>query len=169
MKRPLLLAGAALFAVLAMLLPARATPAQALDVWCWDDPVLSINGRLVAINIGVRLPDRNKVQAAHIVVTVPAGTDARVVYIENEFVTPTVSIVHAPAQGPGGARPDKPGGSSQVPTAAGTFSVTVDTHLRTIGDIEYLIEIDRNRKDNQPGKFHPARSNHFHSLSFTLP
>lgn len=168
MKRILTVVGAIVFASLAAVLPWRAQPADALDVWCWDDPVLSINGRLVAINIGVREADKQKIQAAHITVTVPAGADARVVYIENEFVTPTVTIVHAPVVS-NGPRPDSPSSAPQATGGQGPLEITVATLLRTSVDLDYMIEIDRNKKDKYPGNYHRAQSNRFHTVTFTLP
>lgn len=56
------------------LFPVRS--AQAAAEWCWDDPIVRIDGRTVTILNGVRgLPDevRANVSLAEVVITVPAG------------------------------------------------------------------------------------------------
>ena len=84
----------ALLAALVLVLIGALHPrhAAAGDIWCWDDPVIEIDGQLVSIDIGVRSTDLKDVRAVALVLTVPRSTKARVVYIEKGAFTPTVQI-----------------------------------------------------------------------------
>lgn len=87
----------ATLSALVLVLVAAFHPGQAAagDIWCWDDPVIEIDGQLVSIDIGVRSTDLRDVRAVALVLTVPRGTKARVVYIESGAFTPTVQIQQA--------------------------------------------------------------------------
>jgi hypothetical protein len=58
------------------------TPVAHADMWCFDDPVVSINGRQTTVNVGVNA-DAATVAAAGIgatvVVSVPAGVPTSVI------------------------------------------------------------------------------------------
>lgn len=75
--RRIVLAVLVLMFVAAPLLPATAGTAHASEWWCWDDPVLQIDGQVVRVLAGV--PDRFKqrVTLAEVVIMVPNGVDAR--------------------------------------------------------------------------------------------
>jgi len=68
------------FAVLALtalvgVFAARSTPAHA-DEWCWNDPTLIVNGRILHIDLGVQRNQVSTVTDSTLVVTVPAGVTA---------------------------------------------------------------------------------------------
>ena len=54
----------------------RVPPARANVAWCWNDPVLVVNGRAVQLKLGVPLSEAATVTDATLVVTVPAGVPA---------------------------------------------------------------------------------------------
>jgi hypothetical protein len=94
MRRITALVTALALAMVWAVAPALSRPADALDVWCWDDPVLEIAGQRVSVNIGVRQSDLSKVVGAAIVVTVPEGVNARVVSTDDHQFPSWVQIVH---------------------------------------------------------------------------
>jgi hypothetical protein len=51
-------------------------PALADWVWCWDDPTLTVNGRVVHINTGVPTDQRKLIDNIVLTVTVPEGVSA---------------------------------------------------------------------------------------------
>jgi hypothetical protein len=81
----------------------RPAPAAADWVWCWDDPTLTVNGRVVHLNTGVPTDHRQVIESVVLTVTVPAG------------VTANLSGVNA-AQGTGSLR------TTTVLQYAGTYS-----------------------------------------------
>lgn len=65
-------------------------------VWCWDDPVVRINGEDVSIEIGVRgAADtvRESVRSAETTIILPVGVDASTVATTDEFFSETVRYV----------------------------------------------------------------------------
>lgn len=77
-------------------------PADASMDWCWGDPVVSLNGVVVSINIGVQgTPDvvRAGVQAAHTTLYVPQGVDARVLSVDTTYFQEDVQIVPVAGSG----------------------------------------------------------------------
>jgi hypothetical protein len=75
-----------LIAAVALLLIASgarsARTASAGVAWCYDDPVLVINGQVVHITIGVEA-DRSAVTSSLLTVTVPANVDAHLSGVNN--------------------------------------------------------------------------------------
>ena len=72
--------------------------ASAFTIWCWDDPVVEINGQRYAILNGVLgEPDevRRDVQVARTVISVPAGATYRVVSTTHTYFAEQVSFVEA--------------------------------------------------------------------------
>jgi hypothetical protein len=51
-------------------------PALADWVWCWDDPTLTVNGRVVHINTGVPTDQRKLIEHVVLTVVVPEGVSA---------------------------------------------------------------------------------------------
>jgi hypothetical protein len=51
-------------------------PALADWVWCWDDPTLTVNGRVVHINTGVPTDQRKLIENIVLTVVVPEGVSA---------------------------------------------------------------------------------------------
>ena len=93
-----------LFATLALLMLGSVAlaprPAHASADWCWDDPVISIDGRVVHIQEGVygdaKLVDAN-VKVAHVYVYVPDGVDTRVLHVTKEYFKERVHIIESDA------------------------------------------------------------------------
>lgn len=52
--------------------------AGASEWWCWDDPVLIVNGQVLHIYSGVPASALKRVTLAEMVITVPEGVDARI-------------------------------------------------------------------------------------------
>ena len=70
--------------------------AAAEVTWCWDDPVVLINGTLVSINVGVYgdpLVVRSAVTLATIEIAVPAGVSTALVASSNLYFTERVVFV----------------------------------------------------------------------------
>jgi hypothetical protein len=68
-------------------------------IWCWDDPVVRLNGETVSIEIGVHgSPDvvRAAVDLAETIVTIPPGVTAEPVSTTNEFFRETVRFLTLP-------------------------------------------------------------------------
>jgi len=69
------------------------------DGWCWGDPVLSINGSQVAVNVGAQGDFafvHSHVQMATITVTIPRNVSASVVSMDpNSAIPETVVFVHS--------------------------------------------------------------------------
>jgi hypothetical protein len=73
-----------------------ASPASA-DDWCWDDPILMVDGQQVNINVGVQgAPQtvRSRVLNAHTTVFLPRGVNASIVGYTNRYFRETAEIVH---------------------------------------------------------------------------
>jgi hypothetical protein len=126
-------------------------PAHALDFWCWDDPIVEINGQRVAIDIGVRPGHLPLVTGADVVITVPRGATTRVVYLETTYFTPNVRFVEA----------SKAGGRGTP--------VTVEVTLRSTRTFDYQLLITRPEVSGTIAKNLFALSNRPVRLSFTLP
>ena len=68
-------------------------------IWCWDDPIVRINGETVSIEIGVQgAPDavRASVQLAETIITLPPGVTAETVSTTNEYFAETVRFLTLP-------------------------------------------------------------------------
>jgi hypothetical protein len=73
-----------------------ASPASA-DDWCWDDPILLVDGQQVNINIGVkadRQTVRTRVRNAHTKVFLPRGVNASIVGYTNRYFNETAEIIY---------------------------------------------------------------------------
>jgi hypothetical protein len=63
----------------AMLILSRASgTADASEWWCWDDPVLVVNGQVLHVYSGVSSNATHRVTMAEMVITIPNGVDAKV-------------------------------------------------------------------------------------------
>jgi hypothetical protein len=82
---------------------AGATPARASDWWCWDDPVLVVENQVIHIYAGVPNKFRQRVVLADMVVTVPAGVDARITASNQPRFPQASRLVRAGNVGPDGA------------------------------------------------------------------
>ena len=82
MRRFLSLLTVLVLALAATALPMAPQPAEASDVWSWDDPVFEVNGQRVAVNLGVRQKDVTAVTGATVNLTVYVGSQDRVVIME---------------------------------------------------------------------------------------
>lgn len=68
-------------------------------IWCWDDPVVALNGTNVSIDIGVRgEPEvvRRHVQLAETTILVPEGVTTETLAVTDEFFRETVRFVTIP-------------------------------------------------------------------------
>ncbi len=65
-----------LWIVVAVLLAARGHGAVASEWWCWDDPVIVVDGRAIHVLAGVQRESRSSVMLAELVVTVPESLEA---------------------------------------------------------------------------------------------
>jgi hypothetical protein len=89
----LLAVAVALFGVAGL----RGGRAQAGELWCFDDPVVSINGQFIAITNGVFGDPalvRASVSAANVEVHVPKGVSASVVSHTATFFNEPVTFVY---------------------------------------------------------------------------
>jgi hypothetical protein len=71
-------------------------PAAAQATWCWDDPIIEVNGHRININIGVQgSPDlvARSVQHAHVTVYVPRGAEYRLIANTSTFFPESVDFV----------------------------------------------------------------------------
>ncbi len=84
----------ALLAVLAAAL-GLARPSAASEWWCWDDPVLVINGQVVHVLAGVPADARTRVTQAEVVITVPEGVDAKLTAVNAPFFPLTARLERA--------------------------------------------------------------------------
>src|SRR5215207_9661919 len=69
----------ALFAVAALAV-AAATPdrADAWEVWCFDDPVISVNGNLVDIQVQMPLDHLLTMRSTNLTIVIPSNTSGAV-------------------------------------------------------------------------------------------
>ncbi len=91
-------AGLSVFFVLVLSAIAVLQPSRAAAevTWCWDDPVVLINGNLVSINVGVYgdpLVVRRTVTLATIEIAVPAGVSTALVASTNLYFPERVVFV----------------------------------------------------------------------------
>lgn len=76
----------------------RAHRAGAEGGWCWDDPILEIDGKLVRINIGIQGSGtlvRAHVQNAHTIVYLPPNVPARIAGFTINYFPETAEIRRA--------------------------------------------------------------------------
>lgn len=86
-----------------LLLPGATAPAHASEWWCWDDPVLVIDGRVVHIYTGVPAGAVPQVAVAEVTVTVPNGVNAKLTATASPRFPQTATLVRAGSIGPDGA------------------------------------------------------------------
>jgi hypothetical protein len=91
--RRIVLTVVSLLFLAAPLLPVRADTAHASEWWCWDDPVLHVDGQVVRILAGVPNKFKQRVTLAEVVVTVPNGVDARLSAINAPHFPQTATLV----------------------------------------------------------------------------
>jgi hypothetical protein len=156
MRRIATLMTAIALVVGAVAAPWHASVAGASDVWCWDDPILEIDGELVAVDLGIRESDLGAVQSAEITVYLPEGMPARVVYIESGRIRPNVRFVYTgrpaatvppPVSRPADSR------STIVPVtapatvspASGPTDIRFVVHVRAERRFDYQIAVTRYR------------------------
>jgi len=72
-----------------------ARPSAASEWWCWDDPVLVINGQVVHVLAGVPADARTRVTQAEVVITVPEGVDAKLTAVNAPFFPLTARLERA--------------------------------------------------------------------------
>lgn len=85
MHRAAAFVAALALALVSVVAPAMSRPADALDYWCWDDPLLEINGQRVSVNIGVRERDLAAVIGTTVVVIVPEGVTVKQIPTKEAF------------------------------------------------------------------------------------
>jgi hypothetical protein len=95
-------AGVLLLSV-ALTLSGTAHRVQASVWWCWDDPVVHLNGRVIHVRVGVPAPFLEAVSVAEIVLTVPSDAEVKVNPVPSPRFTQTATIVRTAAAGPAGA------------------------------------------------------------------
>lgn len=149
MKRLRMIGIALMLAVLTATAAWRGSPTEASEIWCWDDPVLQIGNQTVSLNLGVRQRDVSTVTGAEIVVAVPEGVPARLVYNDTTYFTPVVRFVTYPSSD-GRAKDGKPRGS---------FLVYFDVYLTATRNFNYQIEVKTERGRDRLGVHHIAWSN----------
>jgi hypothetical protein len=89
----LALMGALLFAAAGAV---QVRPAEAQVGWCWDDPIIEVNGQRININVGVQGSPalvKRHVQHAHVTIYVPRGSDYRLVDQTAVYFPETVEFV----------------------------------------------------------------------------
>jgi hypothetical protein len=97
MRRSIAFAAALALALVWVAAPVASRPADALDYWCWDDPLLEINGQRVSINIGVRERDLQRIRGTVVLVVVPEGVTVKQIPTKEYFP----SWVHVLYEGKG--------------------------------------------------------------------
>jgi hypothetical protein len=73
-----------------------AMPATHADDWCWNDPVVSVNGHQAAINVGIQGSSADmlvNVNGADIQIFVPQGSRNQILKTQNGAFTETVHFV----------------------------------------------------------------------------
>jgi hypothetical protein len=141
MHRAIALVAALTMALVWVVAPTMSRPADALDYWCWDDPLLEINGQRVSVNIGVRERDLPKVVGTVVVVIVPEGVTVKHIPTKEAFP----SRVHVINQG----KPNR----GHIPVivhntliARGSFDYQMNA---TIEDGKTVLAHERDLKTNQ--------------------
>jgi hypothetical protein len=115
--RPTIPARTAALALAGMMLAVGAlapTPTAAGWVWCWSDPTLVIDGRVVHIDVGVPVDDRQQVTGSTLTVTVPANVTAHLSGVNAENFPITVTLVRG---GPWNGKGDIPVTATAVVSA----------------------------------------------------
>jgi hypothetical protein len=118
MRRLTALAAALALAFVWVVAPTLSKPADALDYWCWDDPLLEIDGQRVSVNIGVRERDLDRVRGTMVLVIVPEGVTVKQIPTKEYFP----SWVHVLHEGRGNR---------------GNIPVTIQNTLITRSNFEY--------------------------------
>ncbi len=86
----------------------HARSASAFDVWCYDDPLVSINGRIVDTQVGVQAPlqtAQSAVQAATITYILPSNVSASLIASTNWVFPENVVFQNSAPAWNGGAIP----------------------------------------------------------------
>ncbi len=149
MKRLGILGITLMLAALVAAAPWGSPPAEASDIWCWDDPVLQIGNQIVSLNLGVRQKDVSTVTGATIVVAVPEGVPTRLVHNDTTYFTPTIQFVTYPSSD-GRGKDGKPRGG---------FLVYFDVYLSASRNFNYQIEVTTERGRDRQGQHYIAWSN----------
>ncbi len=88
-----------LLPVLALCWAAAAhSPAASADMWCFDDPVVSLNGQQVTLDVGAAGTStylHKTIAGATITVAVPAGVSTALVLLQNKPWPETVRFVQS--------------------------------------------------------------------------
>jgi hypothetical protein len=92
-------------------------PAEASEWWCWDDPVIVINGQVLHVLTGVENRAAHRVTLADVVITVPNGVDAKMTASNSPRFPQQARLVRAGSLNADGSIPI-------------TASVTVNGHGR---------------------------------------
>ncbi len=74
----------------------RSTTAGAADEWCWEDPIVSINGHVVHIDLGMAKADLPKLTGTvQVTIFVPQGVPASVVNVDQTYFKENVRIMRS--------------------------------------------------------------------------
>jgi len=74
----------------------RSTTAGAADEWCWEDPIVSIDGYVVHIDIGMSISDLAKLTGpVNVTVRIPQGVPASVICVDASYFSENVNIEHS--------------------------------------------------------------------------
>lgn len=136
-------------------LPGATRPVAAGEIWSWDDPIIEVDGVVVSINLGVRQTDLPAVTGAEVVVTIPAGSTGKVLYIDTTYFTPVVRFVFAD------------GAAVKSQTGPKQFIATVT--LQTVRPLDYQIVVQQEKNKATLTQVSSAMANQPTSLVFSLP
>ncbi len=78
-----------------------AAPPTHADDWCWNDPVVSVNGHQAAINVGIQGSSADmlaNVVGADIQAFVPQGSQNQILMMQNGAFTETVHFIQTGSQ-----------------------------------------------------------------------
>ena len=95
MHRISLLLSAFVLVVALAIAPVTPTSARGVE-WCWDDPVVTIDGRTVQIDVGVMgEPDtvRRNVKVAHVWIYTPQGVSTKLLAATHTYFREVVHFV----------------------------------------------------------------------------
>ncbi|MGH2600377.1 MAG: hypothetical protein ACRDJ9_13455 [Dehalococcoidia bacterium] len=73
---------------------------MAFVIWCWDDPVVRINGETVSIEVGIQgSPEvvRDSVRGVETIITLPEGVSGETVSVTDDYFLETVRYLTVPA------------------------------------------------------------------------
>ena len=151
MRRFGLLTLALLLGITLAALPRLSRPAAAGEVWCWDDPVIDVNGVSVSISLGVRQTDLSAVSVAEIIVSMPQGAVGRVAAFDYTYLTPIVRFETD---------------YSRISSPVQQFTVTI--RLNATRALDYQVVVIRQENKQHITETSSAQANQPVSLSFQL-